>query len=140
MESIGKNDIEHLGRVIAVDKEKITVAIIANTACVSCSVKGSCSVGEVEEKIVEVANEGDRETKTGDVVTVVLDMKSGAKAVMLGYVFPFLVLLLTLIVLLSAGFGEGTAGLGAILMLVPYYLILYVSGKRRKRHFGFKIK
>ncbi len=140
MESIGKNDIEHLGRVIAVDKEKITVAIIANTACVSCSVKGSCSVGEVEEKIVEVANEGDREIKPDDVVTVVLDMKSGAKAVMLGYVFPFLVLLLTLIVLLSAGFGEGTAGLGAILMLVPYYLILYVSGKRRKRHFGFKIK
>jgi positive regulator of sigma E activity len=60
---------------------------------------------------------------------------------MLGYVFPFLVMLITLIVMTAAGFKESVAGLTAIAMLTPYYLALYLSGKNRsKSHFSFRLK
>ena len=68
MEQITKNDIEHLGRIISLNNEKVTVSIVSQAGCVSCSVKGNCSVGDVEEKIVEVANTDDRNIKIGDIV------------------------------------------------------------------------
>jgi len=129
MEQITKNDIEHLGRIISFDDEKVTVSIVSQAGCVSCSVKGNCSVGDVEEKIIEVANSGDRSLKIGEIVKVVLDIKSGAFAVLLGYFFPFLVLLITLIGMISLGFNQGIAGITAIGMLVPYYAILYITKK-----------
>jgi len=140
MEQITKNDIEHLGRIISLNNEKVTVSIVSQAGCVSCSVKGNCSVGDVEEKIVEVANADDRNIKIGDIVTVVLDVKSGAFAVLLGYFFPFLVLLFTLITMISLGFNEGIAGLTAILMLIPYYSILYITKKSQKETFSFRLK
>lgn len=140
MEQITKNDIEHLGRILSFDDKKITVSIVAQAGCVSCSVKGNCSVGDVEEKIVEVANAGDRNLSINDIVTVVLDVKSGALAVLLGYFFPFLVLLFTLLIMIFLGFNEGIAGLTAILMLIPYYSILYITKKKQKETFSFRLK
>lgn len=140
MEQITKNDIEHLGRITSFDSEKITVSIVSQASCVSCSVKGNCSVGEVEEKIVEVANTGDRSLKINDMVTVILDVKSGALAVLLGYFFPFLVLLLTLIAMISLGLNEGISGLIAILMLIPYYAILYITKRQQNKTFSFRLK
>lgn len=135
-----KNEIEHQGRVVAIDDEKITVSIVAQSACVSCSVKGSCSVSDVEDKIVEVANTHDRELKINEEVTVVLNTNLGTIAVLFGYFFPFLVLLFTVIIMLGIGFDEGTAGLTAIAMLIPYYLILYLTRKKQRQAFNFRLK
>ncbi len=134
------NTIEHLGRIIDIDQEKITVAIVSQSACVSCSVKGSCSVGDVEEKIVEVAHIDGRNFKINDLVTVVLNVGMGAKAVILGYFLPFLVLLFSVIIMQSLGYSEGVSGLTAIGMLVPYYSILYFTRKKQSKTFNFKIK
>ena len=48
----------------------------------------------------------------------------GRKAVLLGYVLPLVVLLVSIIVFLSLLKHEGLAALLSILMLVPYYLSL----------------
>lgn len=140
MNEIGKKDIEHLGRVIAMDDEKITVSIVSAAACSSCSSKSNCSVGDVEEKIVEVSSNQGRNVKINEVVTVILDSKYGAWAVLLGYVFPFLAMLITLIIMQSLGFGQGQSGLAALAMLLPYYGILYITKKSQARTFSFRLK
>jgi sigma-E factor negative regulatory protein RseC len=135
-----KNEIEHLGRVVGIDEEKITVSIVSQSACISCHSKGSCSVSDIEDKTVEVANRHDRELKLNDTVTIVLNSNLGTIAVLFGYFFPFLVLLFTVIIMLALGFSEGASGLTAIGMLVPYYLILYLTRQRQKQAFNFRLK
>lgn len=135
-----KKEIEHLGRIVGIETDKITVSIVSQSACISCVSKGSCSVGDVEDKIVEIENQHDKEYKINELVTVVLNTSMGAKAVLLGYFFPFLVLMVTVIIFLAIGFSEGFAGVAALLMLVPYYLILYLTRRKQKKSFGFRLK
>jgi sigma-E factor negative regulatory protein RseC len=135
-----KREIEHQGRVISVDADKITVSIVSQSACISCISKSNCSVGDIEDKIITVQSAFYHKYAVNDIVTVVLDRSMGAKAVLLGYFFPFLILLFTVIVLTFLNYSEGFAGVMAILMLVPYYTLLYFTRKKQEHTFNFRIK
>jgi sigma-E factor negative regulatory protein RseC len=133
------NQISHPGYIVEVLPELIHVQIITNSSCASCSVKGSCSVGEIEEKLVEVDVQANHSYKVGDAVTVVLDQSKGIFAILLGYVFPFLTLLITLIIMLSITDNQGLAGLVSLAMLLPYYGILFLFKRTIRRKFDFKL-
>jgi len=51
---VGEKIVTHPGVVKKVDGTKVSVSVISKAGCASCQLKGSCSVGEVEEKIVEM--------------------------------------------------------------------------------------
>lgn len=133
------SQITHDGRIDAIDSKTIYVKIIASTGCVSCSANSSCSASEIEEKIVEVPNTGNKQYTIGDSVRVALDQGQGFKAVFLGYIMPFFVLLFTLLIMLSLTDNEGISGVVALLMLAPYYLVLYLFNRMIKRNFSFKL-
>ena len=135
-----KTQITHDGFVESFNDEVINVRIITSAGCVSCSAKSSCSVSEIEEKIVEVRNIGQHDYKVGDSVVVALDQNQGFVAVFIGYILPFFVLLFTLITILSFTDNEGLAGLSALGMLIPYYLIVYLFRRQIRNRFSFKIK
>jgi len=59
---------------------------------------------------------------------------------MLGYIIPFLIVLVTLIVSLNLIGNEGIAGLISVGILVPYYLILYFNRDSLKSAFRFRIR
>jgi sigma-E factor negative regulatory protein RseC len=62
------------------------------------------------------------------------------KAVALGYIYPFLLLMAVLVGAVSAAITELKAGLIALLSLIPYYLLLYLLRKRIDSNFTFSIK
>lgn len=62
------------------------------------------------------------------------------KAVALGYVYPFLLLMAVLIALLSMGVPELRAGILALFSLLPYYLLLFLLRKRIDSTFTFSLK
>jgi sigma-E factor negative regulatory protein RseC len=64
----------------------------------------------------------------------------GQKAVLMGYGLPLVVLVGSIILFLSLLNHEGLAALLSILMLVPYYLILYLFRKRLQKEFRFRIE
>ena len=94
--------------------------------CASCQIKGSCTVSDVEEKQVWVEMSDTSEYKVGQQVTIEMRQSLGTWAVLLGYVFPFLVLIGGLLVFLAFDLDQGLAGLLALAMLIPYYAILYL--------------
>ena len=53
----------------------------------------------------------------------------GYKALILGYILPLLVFLVVLIILAAFSVDEIYAGLGALVILIPYYLMLWFSGR-----------
>ena len=134
-----KQDISHEGSIIEISDKLIKVQIISQSACSSCRAKGMCSAFEMSEKVIEVKNDHKPLLKTGDRVDLVMTRSMGSKAVILGYFLPFLLVLVTLLVL-SAFLNELWAGLLSLSALVPYYIILSLYKDRLSRTFEFKIE
>ncbi len=132
--------IKHSGVIKEIDVYQYYVSIVAQSACASCSVKGVCNVSEMKDEIVEVPRNKTENFAIGDKVDILMEKSQGTKAVMLGYVLPFLIVLITLIVSLSLINNEGLAGLISISILIPYYLILYVNREKLKTAFRFRIR
>lgn len=133
--------IEHPGMITKIGDDEIDVMILSSSACSSCSAKAACNMSEMEEKIVKVKKPHDHQSyKTGQQVTVFMDGQMGFKAVFWGYILPFLLVLATLIITLNLGKSEGLAGLFALLILLPYYLLVYLFKENLSKRFRFYIR
>ena len=130
--------IEHRGIVESTDDGVIKVNITAMSACASCQVKGSCSVGDMENKVVEIRN-SNLNIRDGEFVNVVMSQSLGYKALFYGYILPFILIFVVLITATEAGLSEGYAGLLALSPLPVYYLILYLLKDRLRKTFSFSI-
>lgn len=133
-------NITHPGVVEQLADKTVFVRIIAMSACASCHAKGMCNVADVEEKIVEVRKDPQRNLKIGDQVVVTMKKSLGTIAVFLGYILPFIVMMGVLLLVLFLSDNEGMAGLSAILVLVPYYWLLYIYRNKLKSTFSFMIE
>jgi len=137
--SNSKDNIQHPGIIESVGEDKVQVTILSQSACSSCHSKGMCSVSEMENKIVDVTKSPDFNYKVGDEVIVYMKKSLGSKAVLYGYLYPFLLVLVSLIIMLLLTSNEGISGLTAILLLVPYYFILSKFKDKLSTTFEFKI-
>ena len=132
-------NISHPGIVEQVTDDKVIVKIMAMSACSSCHAKGMCNVADMEEKVVEVRKIPQRDFQKNDQVTVSMKKSLGSRAVLLGYIFPFVLMIATLLLVLFLFRDEGVAGLSAILILIPYYWLLYIYRSKLKSTFSFTI-
>lgn len=135
----GIKTIEHKGIVKKAESDKLIVSIITNSSCASCQVKGSCSASEIEEKEIEI-RKFDGIYKVGEQVVVFFKESLGFRALFLGYLLPFLILMTVLIIATSIEFSEGIAGLLSLGSLVPYYTIIFFINKKLKKTFSFSIR
>lgn len=134
-----KSSVAHEGVIEKITSDTIVVRFVAHSACAACHVKGLCSVSESEEKIVEVRNPGSG-FSTGEVVEVLLAQTQGFKALVFGYVFPLLLVLLVLVISFAVSGREGLSALLSLGSLIPYYLGLWLFGKRISRSIEFRLK
>jgi len=132
--------IIHPGIIENINGEIVSVRILSQSACSSCHAKGACTMAEMKEKIIETETDHPGKFKPGDEVMVRMDESLGRKAVFLGYGLPFVVLVASIIVFLSLFNHEGLAALLSLLMLVPYYLILYLFRNKLHKEFRFRIE
>ncbi len=136
--SVSKS-IEHKGIIESINGNKIRVGFVALSGCASCHAKGYCSTSDMKEKSIDVF-ENSNQYKVGEEVTVLLSQSLGFKAVWIGYILPFILVIITLIILTQITDSEGLSGLGAIAILIPYYLILMIFRNRLQKTFSFIIK
>jgi len=137
---VKEKTVTHPGIVKSVGHGKAEVMIVANSACGSCEIKGACGVSESEEKIIEVNLLTGEAYNSGQSVIVEMKQSLGNWAVLLGYFFPFLVVLGGLIVFVSVGMNEGLAGLFSLALLALYYLGLFSFRKFISKKFTYTIQ
>ena len=130
--------IEHKGVVAEIKNEAILVDLIVQSACAACHAKSVCGI-DSSLKTIEVKTDK-KLFSIGENVKVVMQSSLGMKALFLGYVLPFIIVVTTLLVLTSLNVSEGLSGLISILILAPYYLILYFFRDKIKREFNFDIE
>jgi positive regulator of sigma E activity len=132
--------ITHEGVIAALKGDQITVSISGDAACAGCHAKGACSMsGGEEEKLLHIPVR-DPDFSIGERVRVILDRSLGFRALLLGYVIPFLLVLAVLLVMTVAGSLEWVAGLTSLSVLVPYYLGLKLMRGKVERQFSFYIQ
>jgi sigma-E factor negative regulatory protein RseC len=132
--------VTHPGFIKSINENKAEVVIIAKSACASCEINGTCSVSDTKEKIIDVTlpdNSGPYQV--GQSVLVKMKQSSGTWAILFGYVFPFILIVATLIILTSLHLDQGLAGLLSLAMLVPYYFVIYLSRNFFKKSFDHSI-
>jgi positive regulator of sigma E activity len=78
---------------------------------------------KAKEVIIPV---GEHALKMGDEVLVKINPTSGYKAVLMLYLVPFALMMVMLWMVLQFGYQEGIAGLASLLILVPYFSLLYL--------------
>ena len=134
------NRISHIGTVYSVSDGLVRVRIVQHSACVGCKAAAHCNSTESKEKLIDVRCLGASRYRVGQEVTVVAAQAVGAKAVVLGFVVPLIVLLVVVIGALQMGVGEAQAALAGIVALIPYYIILYMCRSKLDRMFTFYIE
>jgi positive regulator of sigma E activity len=134
-----KQVIEHSGRVQEITEHYIRVNMEVQSACTACHAKSVCTVGDQTDKTVEITEWKDGFTE-GELVTIKMEQSLGFKAVFLGYIFPFLILLFALAVSVQFTDNELITGLVALGVLPLYYGIIYLFRERIRKQFSFRIE
>ena len=135
------NIIEHPGIILAISPDTISVKIIAHSACANCHARKSCGVSESQEKIIEVENCYQKgQFQINQQVNVILMQVQGFYALFWGYLLPFILVLLVLILAHYITHDDSISGISALLILFPYYFVLFLLRNRLKKSFKFTLK
>lgn len=121
--------VSHKGVVVAVDGRRLKVQIESVSACAACHAKGMCTLSDKEDKLIDIEMPNGMEKKVGDVVTVVVTQQRGMQAVVLAYILPAIVVILSLVGLLKI-VSEPVAIILSLLSLAVYYILLYLFRNR----------
>ncbi len=131
--------IEHKGLIERFTDHSVIVKILSESACAACHAKGACNAADMKDKEIEVKGNF-MEFRVGELVNLNMEQSQGFRALLLGYVYPFLILFLGLIAANAAGLSELSSGLLAVGLLPPYYLVLYILRNKISKHFIFSIR
>lgn len=131
-----QNTIEHQGIIIDIDGKLAHVKIEQTSACASCHVKSVCGASDKSEKIID-ANIMDNTLKVGDQVTIIGQKSLGIQAVLLAYVLPFVVIIVTLFIANIFTTNELIIGTCALASLIPYFIVLRLMRNKIQAKFQF---
>ncbi|MBC8321399.1 MAG: SoxR reducing system RseC family protein [Bacteroidetes bacterium] len=135
-----KNIVTHPGIIKKIESNKIEVSIIVTSGCASCEIKGACTISDIEEKSLWVSHDNTAQYKVGQAITIEMKQSLGTWAVLLGYVFPFLVLTTGLIIFINIGLDQGLAGILSLSLLLPYYFTIYLLRHYLGSRFNYTIR
>lgn len=135
----GQGKIEHSGVVESVSGHTVRVSFISRSACGDCRAKHFCVEGSTQERFIDVTD-ASGEYHPGDHVKVVMKESQGVLAISLGYLLPFLVMIVLLVLIQDLTKNELIAGLLALAGLALYFVILYFFRNRIKRTFTFELE
>lgn len=137
---MNNNLINHLGVVESIQDSLLKVRIVQTSACAACSAKGHCSSADSKDKIIDVIDDGATSYKIGEEVLLIGQTSMGMMAVAFAFFFPFVILIVSLFVLMALINNELYAALLSLVVLIPYYYMLWLNKSRLKRQFSFTIK
>ena len=130
--------IEHKGIVEKIEGSCITVKITSQSACASCHAKSACTISGSTDKFIDVYSS--QKFEPGNEVMIMGTQGQGFKAAWLAYVLPAILVMATLIITYTVSGNEALSGIMALLILIPYFLVLKMRNNGLKRTFSFNIR
>lgn len=134
------NTIRHQGIVESINGSYLQVRIVQTSACSSCSVKGHCTSADTKEKMIDVTDINAGAYQVGDRVWVIGELSMGVMAILFAFIFPFLILIISLFIFMAVWNDELGSALCSLALLIPYYSILWLNKLRMGKKFSFSIQ
>ncbi len=131
--------INHNGIIEKIDGDTAYVRITQQSACSGCHAQSMCAASESKVKIIEVPDNSGKFTVNENVLLCGRS-SLGLQAVLLAFILPLLIVVAAIVTGTSMQWEETTSGLTGLLLLVPYYCILYFFRDKLKRRFIFTLK
>lgn len=131
------SNITHSGFVSQVADGHVKVSLFRPEACGGCQMKDYCGGDNDERQEFELVANG---YQVGDEVQLLMSTSTGLRAVLVAYLVPFAVLLLSLIIGLEMGLTEAEAALVSLSTTGLYYILLKMISKSIKGHFSISIQ
>jgi len=138
MENNELNIIKHEGTIVFAEKNNIKVKVLSLSSCANCHAKGYCTSNDSKEKIIDI-EVSKNSYKEGDKVMLTLSKKLGFFALFLAYILPLILMISSMLLLSIFDISEIYVGLISLLVLLPYYSIVYLFKDKLKDKFLFKI-
>lgn len=132
--------ISHSGVVVKTNPSgSVEVQIQPDSACGSCAVRSSCSLIGSSTRVIKITVTNPQNYAIGQQINVMMQQKSGFWAVFYAYVLPLILVLSTLVFGDFFNIDELTIGIFSIIILIPYYFLLWHLQKYFLQKFDFKI-
>jgi len=131
--------IEQDGIIEEITDNKIRVRMKSFSACENCQTNSICNLVDSQNNSLEVIDKSENYS-IGDKVNIRITRSLGYKALFLGYILPFILVVLFLVLFSSFGIKEILSGLISLSVLVFYYLILYYFRESIRKTFIFTLE
>ncbi|MBR3938735.1 MAG: SoxR reducing system RseC family protein [Bacteroidales bacterium] len=130
----------HKGKVVQLNGVNVSVMIESQSACAACHAKGMCTLSDKEDKIIDIKVSTDRAANlsVGDEVMVAVSQQRGMQAVLLAYILPAIVVVVSLVAWLKV-VPEPWAIVLALAVLALYYMLLYLFRNKLNSKFVMSI-
>ncbi|MDR2885702.1 MAG: SoxR reducing system RseC family protein [Rikenellaceae bacterium] len=132
--------VEHTVTIEHIDGEAVDVVMHVEGACQSCKAQKLCGMDEGGEKRVTIHTDLAGEFAVGEQVVVSITREMSVKAVAVAYIYPFILMLVTLLVLLESGVTELVAGLASLGVLAAYFFVVWLLRGRIEKQMVFKLR
>jgi len=130
---------EQKGIIESNNNNRIIIRIDRESACGHCDARGICNLTGQSERTIEIDDASQGYT-VGETVLVTITRSMGNRAILLGYLLPFVLLVTTLIICTVYSLPEWMAGILSLLVLLPYYFFLYLFRERLRKNITFSIR
>ena len=130
--------IQHIGIIEKIERPHIHVRIVQQSACSECHAKSFCISSDSQTKLIEIEDHSGN-FELNEQVWICGRYATGMQAVWLAFVLPLLLIVLVVTTGAILFENELIGGLAGLLILFPYYMILYLMRDRLKRKFVFTL-
>lgn len=131
--------ISHTGVVEKIENDIVFVRITQQSACSGCHAQSMCTASEKKDKIIEIPDRSGN-FQVSEAVMICGQSTTGLLAVLLAFVIPLILVVAAIATGSALQWNETTSGLSGLLLLLPYYYLLYLNRDRLKRKFVFTLK
>lgn len=134
---MNNNEVSHEAIVQSIDGIDVTVKMTVSSACAACHAKGLCGVSESEEKLVVAKNFSAAQFATGEKVRVELRQTLAAKAVIICYLLPLVVLLVSFFLMYLVCSIEWLNVLVALSATALYFFFVWLFHEKIEKNVTF---
>jgi sigma-E factor negative regulatory protein RseC len=136
-----ESNIEHKGVIRKITDDFYFVSFERPAACHDCTAKTFCSRNADTDDLIKVQRLPRQNFNEGDEITLSITQKMGLKAMLYGYIFPFIILIAGIVIATAAtDLSQGIVGLIGIGALALYYVAFNFFREKIDRQFSFRIE
>lgn len=127
------------GMIKEIKENLLFVEIERSVACASCHAKGSCLASQRKNETVPIFIDEPNAYQVGELVSVTIKRSMGAKAVVIAYLFPFLVLASGLFLTYYLTKNELLSIGVSFVATTLYFIFIKKMDNRLKKQFTFSV-